>query len=220
MWHAAKPGESAVIDDATPGFPSRTLGEVPPGDYFVQAVLNVYTECHRSDGHTIWAHMDQWEGQEFESSAGNLISEPQRAHFDPVGGSSFKINLNKVIPPVQIPPDSEWVKHIKFESKILTQFWGRPIYIGATILLPKDYDAHPAVRYPVIYLQGHFSLDAPFGFTTTPDPAGAKSWARQREEWIAQHLNKHAGATAGHALQRRVDERGERLRILSLMELR
>ena len=38
------------------------------------------------------------------------------------------------------------------------------MYLGATVLLPKDYDAHPGVRYPVNYIQGHFSLGAPGGF--------------------------------------------------------
>ena len=65
---------------------------------------------------------------------------------------------------------------MKFESKLLSRFWGHPIYIGATVLLPKGYDAHPDVRYPAIYLQGHFSLSAPFGFTTEPDKPGTKSW--------------------------------------------
>ncbi len=32
------------------------------------------------------------------------------------------------------------------------------------MLLPKDYDKHPDVRYPVNYVQGHFSLGAPGGF--------------------------------------------------------
>lgn len=186
--HAIGPGEPVVIDGATSGFPKRRLDDVAAGDYFVQAVLNVYTEFHRTDGHTIWAHMDQWEGQRFEYSPGNLISEPRQLHLDPAAGSNFKISLDKVIPPIEIPPDSNWVKRIRFESKLLTQFWGRPIYIGATVLLPKDYDAHPDVHYPVIYLQGHFSLDAPFGFSTALDPADTKSWARQREEWAAQHL--------------------------------
>jgi Putative esterase len=185
---AARPDEPAVMDGDTPGFPARTLGGVPPGDYFVQAVLNVYSEFPRADGHTIWAHMDQWEGQQFESSPGNLVSEPQRFHLDSAGGS-FKVNLIRVIPPIQMPADSAWVRRIKFESKLLTRFWGHPIYIGATVLLPKDYEAHPGVHYPVIYLQGHFSMDAPFGFTTEPDPAGSRSWARQREEWAAHHLN-------------------------------
>ena len=41
-----------------------------------------------------------------------------------------------------------------------------PMFIGATVLLPQGYDAHPAVHYPVLYEQGHFSLAAPMGFTT------------------------------------------------------
>ena len=32
------------------------------------------------------------------------------------------------------------------------------------MLLPKDYDKHPDVRYPVNYSQGHFSTRAPGGF--------------------------------------------------------
>jgi len=32
------------------------------------------------------------------------------------------------------------------------------------VLLPKNYDKHPDVRYPVNYVQGHFSLGAPGGF--------------------------------------------------------
>ncbi len=186
--HAALPDQPAVIDSDTPGSPIRTLWGVPPGDYSVQAVLNVYTGFHRSDGHTVWAHMDQWEGQEFETSPGNLVSEPQRLHLDLAGGN-FKLTLTRVIPPIQMPPDSEWVRRIKFESKLLSRFWGHPIYIGATVLLPKGYAEHPGVRYPVIYLQGHFSLDAPFGFSTTPDPPGSRSWARLREDWAAQHLH-------------------------------
>ena len=71
----------------------------------------------------------------------------------------------------------------------LSRFWGHPIYIGATLLLPKDYDAHSDFQYPVIYLQGQFSLEAPFGFTTEPDKPGTKSWARQREESSAKRLN-------------------------------
>jgi len=193
----ARPGEPAIIDGATLGYPAHSLGEVPPGDYFVQAVLNVYTEFHRADGHVIWAHMDQWEGQQFSRSPGNLVSTPQKLHLDPSGGYSFKVSLEKLLPPVEVPLDTEWVKRIKFQSKLLSQFWGRPLYIGATVLLPKGYDTHPGVRYPVIYLQGHFSLDAPFGFTTEPDKEGTKSWARQRREWAAQHLKNMPEPPAG-----------------------
>src|SRR5262249_14733574 len=65
---ALKPGTPAVINAETPGYPVSSLRDLPAGDYYVQALLNVYTEFHRSDGHVIWAHMDQWEGQRFNRS--------------------------------------------------------------------------------------------------------------------------------------------------------
>ncbi|HXJ95447.1 MAG TPA: alpha/beta hydrolase-fold protein [Terriglobia bacterium] len=165
-----KPAEAAVIDGSTLGYPTDSLRDVPAGDYYVQAVMNVYTEFHRSDGHTIWAHMDQWEGQQFNISPGNLYSEPQQVHLDPAAGYDVKLSLTKVIPPVEEPADTEWVKHIKIQSKLLTAFWGHPIYLGAVVLLPKGYEAHPDVRYPVIYEQGHFSLAPPFRFSTKDEP--------------------------------------------------
>jgi S-formylglutathione hydrolase FrmB len=129
--------------------------------------MNVYTEFKRSDGHVIWAHMDQWEGQKFTVSPGNLYSDVQEVHLGP---KSYRIELHlaHMIPQQQLPADSHWVKRIKLQSKLLTQFWGRPIYLGATVLLPKDYDQHPNVRYPVIYEQGHFSLRAPLSFRSEP----------------------------------------------------
>jgi len=33
-------------------------------------------------------------------------------------------------------------------SKLLSQFWGHPIYLGAVVLLPQDYAAHPNTHYP------------------------------------------------------------------------
>jgi len=86
------PGTTAVIDAATPGYPVSSLAQIPPGDYYVPALLNVYTEFHRADGHTMWAHMDQWEGQDLARSPGNLISEVKRIHLDPAIGGNFKLD--------------------------------------------------------------------------------------------------------------------------------
>jgi S-formylglutathione hydrolase FrmB len=177
--------DSIAIDALTPGYPEQTLAELPPGDYSAQAVLNVYTPFHRADGHVIWTHDDQWEGQNFRISPGNLCSKPQEIHLPEP--SPIRLTLDEVIPPIERPADTEWVKHLKIQSKLLTQFWGRPIYIGATVLLPKGYAEHPHTRYPVAYLAGHFALGAPFHFDPAPDPPGFKSWARQRAEWIAEH---------------------------------
>jgi hypothetical protein len=176
-----KPGENALIDGTTLGYPPASLAGIPAGDYYVQALINVYTQCHRSDGHTIWVHLDQWEGQQFNRSPGNLYSEVEKVHLDPASGYEVNLSLTKVIPPVRIPKDTEWVKHVKIQSRLLTEFWGQPIYLGATVLLPKGYDSHPDVSYPALYEQGHFSLGAPMRFTTenVPLPERAKTGLSQ-----------------------------------------
>jgi hypothetical protein len=158
-----EPGESVIIDETILGYPVKSLGDIPAGDYNVQALLNIYTKFERADGHVIWAHMDQWEGQQFNRSPGNLHSEAHKVHMDPSEGYMIKLSIGQVIPPIEVPADNEWVKRIKFKSELLSEFWGRPIYIGATILLPMGYDAHPNVYYPVLYSQGHFSTRAPYG---------------------------------------------------------
>jgi len=161
-----QPGKEAVIDTAVLGYPIANLRDLPAGDYYVQAVLNVYTQYHRADGHTIWAHQDQWEGQHFNTSPGNLISSVQKIHYDPSQSQSFSIKLDSVLPANNLPADTKQVKHIKIRSKILSNFWGHDMYLGATILLPKGFDEHPNVHYPVVYEQSHFGLGAPDGFTT------------------------------------------------------
>lgn len=161
-----KAGEAAVIDAETLGYPARSLTDIPAGDYYVQALINVYTDFHRADGHTIWAHMDQWAGQQFNRSPGNIYSKTEKVHLDPKAGYDVKLSLTQVIPPAKIPPDTAWVKHIKIQSHILSKFWGRPIYLGAVVLLPKGYPSHPDVDYPVIYEQGHFNLNPAFDFST------------------------------------------------------
>ena len=53
-----KPGQSILIDEQMFGYPLESIAEIPPGDYFVQGFVNIYTEFKRSDGHKIWLHND------------------------------------------------------------------------------------------------------------------------------------------------------------------
>jgi hypothetical protein len=160
-----KSGDAAVIDRSTLGFPLSSLNDIPAGDYYVQAVLNVYTQFHRKDGHVIWAHMDRWEGQRWNISPGNLVSEVQKVRLDPDAGFKVQLILSRKLPEIRVAPDTEWVKRVKIQSKLLSEFWGQPIYIGATLLLPKGYAVETSREYPAIYIQGHFGLGAPFGFS-------------------------------------------------------
>ena len=161
------PGSPAIIDGSTPGYPVRSLREIPAGEYYVQAFINVYTEFPRADGHTLWLHEDQWEGQKMFVSPGNLYGDVRKVRLDP-SGSALKLDANRIIPPETLPPDTKWVKRIKIRSELLTRFWGRPIYLGAVVLLPKGYDEHPGASYPVMYEQEHFKLGAPYDFRAEP----------------------------------------------------
>ncbi len=157
------PGEVAVVDDSDLGSPVANLSEIPPGQYYVQAFVNIYSEFKRADGHVVWMHDDQWEGQSWNRSPGNLYSDPQLMTIDSGAGGVVQLEANRVIPPVRVPDDTERVRRFRFQSPSLTKFWGRPIYLGATVLLPRDYDS-TSTAYPVVYEQGHFSLNAPMGF--------------------------------------------------------
>jgi len=161
--------QSVTIDAGDLGTPVESLAAIPAGDYYVQAVINIYTEFHRSDGHVIWMHNDQWEGQHWTTSPGNLFSVPQKMHLDAAAGYRLALLCDQVIPAIEPPADTEWVKHFKFQSPMLTRFWGRPIYLGATVLLPRDYEKS-TLQYPVLYEQGHFSTRPPLGFSTTAAP--------------------------------------------------
>jgi enterochelin esterase-like enzyme len=162
--HDLAPEKPVVIDGSTLGHPVRTLYDLPAGEYWVQAFFNVYTECKRADGAVVWVHLDQGEGQDWKRSPGNLYSKPRKLTIPDTIEFRARLHCDQVIPPIPPAKDTEFVKHIKFESKILTQWWGVPIHLGATVLLPKDYPGHPEVRYPVNYVQGHFSPGAPLGF--------------------------------------------------------
>jgi hypothetical protein len=157
------PGQAATIDETDLGSPLASIREIPAGEYFVQAMVNVYSEFKRADGHVVWMHDDQWEGQRWTRSPGNLYSDVQKVAIDPKQGGMIRLSAGKVIPPVEVPLDTKYVKRFKFQSALLTKFWGRPIYLGAVVLLPRDYDRETIV-YPVNYVQGHFSLAAPYGF--------------------------------------------------------
>jgi hypothetical protein len=166
---ALGPGRAAAIDATAAGHPVASLRDIPAGEYWMQPVVNVYTRFARADGHTVWLHMDQWEGQDWKRSPGNLYGEPVKISWDPKASTPLRLTADKVIPPIEVPADTALVKRIRIQSDILTKWWGHPIFLGATVLLPKGYDQHPDIRYPVNYEQGHFSLRAPGGFGSGGD---------------------------------------------------
>lgn len=165
-----KPGQEAIVTADAFGYPLRSLSQVPRGEYTVQALLHRYETFKRSDGHTVKLPMDRGEGQQWNRAPGNFYSTPQKITIDPQKPETIKLVLDKVIPPIVPPKDTKYIKHVKMQSKLLSDFWGRPMYLGANILLPEGFDSHPNARYPLVIFHGHFPADFG-GFRETPaDP--------------------------------------------------
>ena len=151
---------------------------MPAGDYYVQAMLVPYTKFSRADGHVIWVHNDQWEGQQFNTSPGNLVSDVQRVHWDPKSRTPVALTLTKSASAGDVPPDTRWVKRIKIKSELLSKFWGQPMYIGATVLLPKGFDEEPTRRYPADLHPG--TLRSWARHSASPSRADAETARSQR----------------------------------------
>lgn len=165
-----KPGQEAIVTADAFGYPLRSLSQVPRGEYTVQALLHRYETFKRSDGHTVKLPMDRGEGQQWNRAPGNFYSTPQKITIDPQKPETVKLVLDKIIPPIVPPKDTKYIKHVKMQSKLLSDFWGRPMYLGANILLPEGFDSHPNARYPLVIFHGHFPADFGGFRETPPDP--------------------------------------------------
>jgi hypothetical protein len=165
-----KPGQEAVVDASAPGYPLRSLSDLKPGEYWVQALLHRYETFKRADGHTVKLPMDRGEGQQWNSAPGNLYSTPLKIAVRANDNRNIKIVLDKVIPPIEPPKDTKYIKHVKLQSELLTKFWGRPMYLGAHVLLPEGFESHPNAHYPLVIFHGHFPADFGGFRETPPDP--------------------------------------------------
>ena len=165
-----KPKGGVVIDGTVFGYPIESLDNIPAGEYWVQGLLHTYETFNLKTGHTVKLPMDNGEGQKWNRSPGNLYSTPKKIFLDPDKKKSVKITLDQVIPSIEPPEDTKYIKHIRMQSKLLTEFWGRPIYLGAHVLLPEGFNEHPEAKYPLMIFHGHYPHDFGGFRTEPPDP--------------------------------------------------
>ena len=165
-----KPEETRTMDAEAFGFPIQSMNDIPPGEYFVQALLNRYETFHLKTGQTVKLPPEMGEGQQWNSKPGNLYSNPVKMSIDPAKSFSVGIVMNQKIPPVKELQDTKYIRHVKIQSKMLTEFWGRPVFLGADVLVPEGFDEHPEARYPLMIFHDHFSPDFSEFRTEPPDP--------------------------------------------------
>jgi hypothetical protein len=160
-----KPGERLAIGANAQGYPRASLTDVPPpGEYAIQAMLNVYETFHRSDGKTVKLAPDTRGGAALEPDAGKSV-------FGAAQGSHRRGRAtHQVIPPIRLEPDTKYIRHTRIQSTLLTKFWGRPIDLSAIVLVPEGFDTHPQAHYPLVISHDHF-ISALIDFReTAPNP--------------------------------------------------
>src|SRR5580693_2195582 len=123
------------------GYPIKTLSDLTPGDYFVQAVLNRYETYHLGNGKDVRLPPDEGEGQHWQTKPGNFLSKVEKLHLDAETSGVIRIAFDHKIQPLEQElddvetvldwrvikqpdnaEDNKWVKHVRMRSELLTQF--------------------------------------------------------------------------------------------------
>ncbi|GAB4456862.1 MAG: hypothetical protein OHK0029_15540 [Armatimonadaceae bacterium] len=134
-WDGKKP---LTLGSDGYGFPVRFVKDLPPGKWFAQALY---------DTDTTFSYIN---------APGNAYGAPVEIEIAPGKAQTFTLTLDKQLPEDALPPDTQTVKHIKIQSKRLSEFWKKPMYLRAGVILPKDYNENPERRYPVRYNIGGY----------------------------------------------------------------
>ncbi|MFO0845566.1 MAG: hypothetical protein U0797_24805, partial [Gemmataceae bacterium] len=126
-----KPGEKLIFDKGALGYPV-SLDRVKKGTWTVQAVMDAHPN-----------HIN------FTTAPGNVWGAA-RLELDPATTGPVALRLDRVFqePAFQ---ETDRVKLVDVESRLLSDFHKRPTRMRAAVILPESYAKAPARRYPVVY---------------------------------------------------------------------
>lgn len=154
--------DEAVIDDVTLGYPLTSLAQVPAGKYRVQAVIQPYHLYQLRGAPPVWlprTEVNRFEGGDIFTSPGTYYSKPMELYLDPSNDTMHELIVDQQDAPVPEPPpprpDTEYIKHVRITSKLLSDFWGEPVQLEACVLLPWGFHEHPNVSYPTFLCKSH-----------------------------------------------------------------
>ncbi len=125
-----KPGGQVNFDDSATGL--KPISEIRDGEYNVQAILD----------HDFYH-------AEASAGAGNFFSKPVKVAFK--GGAPtapVELKLDQVIK-AKTYKDTELMKFVEIESKLLSDFHKRMVKERAMVVLPPSYASQPERRFPV-----------------------------------------------------------------------
>jgi Putative esterase len=135
-----QPNQKVVFDDAAVFYPV-VLSDIERGTYHAQVVWD------KNDG-----------GRSIGASPGNMYNQSIVVTLTKDTHQSFGIVCNEVIKSMPFK-ETKYSKELKAPSALLTAFYKRPTSVNAAVLLPKEYDAQPGRKFPVLYWISGFGGD-------------------------------------------------------------
>jgi hypothetical protein len=162
-----------VVDQKAAIFPIAHLAKLPAGEYRVQAVFHSNRDLNLHD------------------APGNLFSDPVAVTLDPAKGGTVKLELSHRVSDEQPPAETEYVKYVKIKSELLSKFHGRPMYLRAGVILPRDFDKNKDEKYPLfVRIGGYGTRYTHAGFEMEEGTSFRKLWlADKTPRMIFLHLD-------------------------------
>lgn len=114
-----------------------SLDNIPEGEYYVQCVWYQNTDIANVN------------------APGNYFGEKQKVSVS--DQLAINMTIDQVIPERTIV-ENELARMVDFKSDTLSKWWGRPVSLKASVLLPSGYDANKeyAIRYNVAGYGGRY----------------------------------------------------------------
>ncbi len=127
-----QPDRPLVLNAKALSFPVAT-DKVAKATYSIQAVM----DFNRGD-------------RSFSTSEGNGYSRTVRRELDGATAGTVELRIDQVYKAKPFA-ETDRVKLVDIESKLLTAFHGRSTRLRAGVVLPRSYASEPRRRYPVVY---------------------------------------------------------------------
>lgn len=167
-------GKTVEINADDNTFPAK-FSSAPSGEYQMMALL----DCD---------HSYTYDG----AGAGDLLSDVKKVKM-PVD-NEIELTLSKKIPDQKIDVPAG-AKIVEYESPLLSAFWGKPIKIQASVVVPPSYDQSKNKTYPTVYVIHGFGGNHLKPLRGVADLRKAMSEGK-RPEMIYVYLN--ANCPLGH----------------------
>ncbi len=164
------------------GFNSVTNVVLDQYEFMQLNVSEAFSRLHQESAttYTLQALFDSNQDLRSPNAPGNLFSLPQTFHLDPASGGTVRLELSQQTPPDRLPPETSEIKFVKLQSKLLSQFHGRTMFLRAGVILPRDYDREPSRRYPLwVRIGGLNARYTTISQLMAKDSEFRKTWRRE-----------------------------------------